>query len=110
MMNIKEVKNAVKEIDPDSDKWNDIDDGFRACVIMISPAIADVSTNAKDITEFTGYEKDFVEMCVNNLVKGEIFVGDKVAGAEWLEEDGGLSIILDSMVALGLLEKTEVEE
>lgn len=103
-MNIEEVKEAVKDIDPDSDKWNDNDDGFRACVIMISPAIADVSTSAKDITEFTGYEKDFVEMCVSNLVKGGIFIGDKIAGAEWIEEDGAFSIILDSMVALGLLE------
>lgn len=34
-----------------------------------------------------------------------IWVGRRIAGAEWFEKDGGLSLVMDAMVLDGLLER-----
>jgi hypothetical protein len=73
--------------------------------ILLASAI--VGGDASKVAEALGWELARVQPIAKRLRKNGIWVGGKVAGEQWFdEEDGDIAFALDVNVALGLIART----
>lgn len=81
------------------------DEGYDLAVVML--ASVPQGPNVKRIAKFLDWRRDRVSTCGARLRETGIWNGRKIAGAAWLEEDGGIAFNLDVAVAIGYLEHVE---
>jgi hypothetical protein len=100
-MTCEEIENVILEMDPG---LNRDDEAFKAQVVLL--ASADQGTTAiKKLVKFTGVPYRLVAKFSNNLRKGGVWRGGKIHCDWFNEEHGGIAFTMDSMVAVGLLER-----
>lgn len=93
---LAEIHSAIHELDP---KLNQHSAEFRAIVVLLAGSF--YGNRSAQIARFTNYPIWFIRHCARNLRKNGIWRHD-VTYANWNDEQhGGVSLILDSLVALG---------
>lgn len=99
-MTIEEIEKAIFEMDPGLTRD---DEPFQAQVVMLASADQGMM-GIRRLSKFTRIPERMVSKFAHNLRKGGIWRGRKIY-ADWAGEDGGIAFTLDSMVAVGLLER-----
>lgn len=99
-MTLKAIKKGIKELDPEITPENPI---YNAQLVMLSAL--EVGANADKVAKFTKLPRKEVRKLAKVLTKNKIWVKGKSRGDWFDDENGGVSFLLDSMVATGLLER-----
>ena len=97
---IKEIHNLDKKL-PETDK------SFETAKILLSSVF--LGTNVKRISKVMEIPIKQVKMREDNLRKNNVWIGEKVAGSEWFEKNGGVAFWLDTLVADGLVKRSPEE-
>jgi hypothetical protein len=95
----KEVRRLDPNLKPD-------DPCFKTAVLLLSAL--QVGANIERLVEFTGYPKGFVRERALRCRENGIFRGGKVA-CDWFDENGGVGLWCDVLVAEGLLGRASGE-
>lgn len=99
-MKIGEIKEVVHKMDP---ALSEQDEAYKAMVVLLASAVC--GPNVIKLRKFTGYPQDMLSKFAIRLRRNGIWKGDKVY-ADWLDpEEGSAALILDSMVATGLMQR-----
>lgn len=105
---IEEIKKDVAEIiDKELSVDTEDDIAFKASVVLLSSAV--VGPNIKRLVEFTGYPRSLISEFSKRLRENGIWKGGRIY-ANWLDPDGGIEFICDSMVAVGWLARSKGED
>lgn len=96
----KEIKKAVHQIDP---ALSEDDEAFKAMAVLLSSAVC--GPNVVKLKRFTSYPSDLLNKFAYRLRRNGIWKGARVY-ADWMDpEEGGAALILDSLVAQGMMER-----
>jgi hypothetical protein len=98
-LTLRDFEKEVQRLDP---KQKPEDSGFKTAVLLLSTL--EVGPNVERLVKFTGYPKEFVRERVRRCRAGGIFRGGKIA-CEWFDENGGIALWCDVLVAEGMLER-----
>jgi hypothetical protein len=104
MMDLKEARHIVKELDPG---LRTTDDAFKAALVLL--AAVEVGVDAEKIYKFTEAKVSqlFIGRCFDNLRRSGIFEDDKIHHSGWFDKESGwISFWLDVAVAQGLVKRT----
>lgn len=63
-----------------------------------------VGTSVERVRKLIGIRQSDARDLAKKAIAAGLWVDDKVAGAEWFEENGGTALIMDCLVLEGLLE------
>lgn len=97
LLTLQDFEKEVQQLDP-SQKPEE--PSFKTAVLLLSAL--QVGANAERLSKFTGYPRTFVSERVRRCRENGIFKGGKVA-CEWFDENGGIALWCDVLVAEGLL-------
>ena len=100
-MKLADIKAMVRELDP---KLEEDSDGYKALIVLLSSVVC--GPNVTKLHRFTRYPYDLLNKFAYRLRLNGIWKGDKIY-ADWLDpEEGGVALILDSLVATGMMNKS----
>jgi hypothetical protein len=99
----EDVLEAAKRVcdvdDPD-------DPGVRYCALCLASAI--VGADRARVAEFTGYDRAFVDPAADRLEAAGVWRDGRVHANWFAEDEGGLALLMDSLVAQGLATRAPV--
>lgn len=99
------IWNDVKRISENKDK--EAEDNV-VMAILLSSAI--VGPNEKKISDLLKLQPALVNYYGKKIRKNKIWAGNKVDGGEWFDKKiGGVALICDTLVVLGLLNRSKVK-
>lgn len=102
-LTLKMVEDVI--INSDS-KLRKGDNTFKAAVVLVS-AINGISNDLIALSNFTGYDIEFLQFLDKNLRENGVWVGNKTI-ANWDDEEtGDVEFWLDVAVALGKIKRTK---
>ena len=100
-MTREEIEKAI--LDGDAGMTRD-DEVFKAQCVMMASAVHG-RFGVKWLANFTGLPQSLVSKFSHNLRKSGVWKGRRIH-ANWAdEEDGGISFALDSMIAVGMMQR-----
>lgn len=95
------AKKLVHDLDP---KLSELDEGFKAAVVLILAAA--IGPYPRAIHNMTGYQRHLIEEFITRCKTNGVMDDDYVFGNEWLKKKSGtVAFWLDVMVATGEVEK-----
>ncbi len=68
-------------------------------------ASAQVGASPEKVRKLIGITREDARALASKARKAGLWVGRKVAGAEWFEKDGGTAFVMDCLVLEGILER-----
>ena len=103
---LRRIEEAIKRMDPNLDMGSDT---FKAALILVVSAY--IGANIRRVAKFTGYPYRLVNEVGNNLRKGGIWVGSRVAASEWFDSEvGGTAFWMHVLVGEGKLNRVYTED
>jgi len=101
-MTIQEIKNAVKEMDPNLSAR---EEGFKFAVLLI--AASQVGPTQPKLCELTRYPAGLVKKFLVNARTTGLIKGGKIMHSGWFDKDGGIAFWLDVAMAQGFIKRVE---
>lgn len=98
-----DLRDAVAQIN--GSPFNDRDQAQRA-MLFLAGALAASSTAHREIARRTGLTNEECLTWCRKAREQNIFVGRRIAGREWFDEEtGGVAFIMDAMCLVGILKR-----
>jgi hypothetical protein len=99
VIKLKTIENEVLKIS----EAKELGEEERIGVILL--ASMQVGMNIKKLIDYTGYDRDIIELTVRRAKETGIYLGGKYA-VSWFEKDiGGIALICDILTIQGLVER-----
>lgn len=100
-MRLKEIEVAVQKMDPG---LQPDDEAYKATVVLLSSL--EVGPHIQRLKKFTGYPRELLMKFSHFLRKNGVWRGGRVY-ADWFDEkEGAAALIMDSLVAQGMMERS----
>ena len=100
-MKREEIIKGIAASDLDFEEGNR---DWEAALVLLS-AVEIGCDDLQKLAEFSGVDLETIKEFEPRLRKAGVWREDGKTACEWFEEGGALALILDSMVALGLMER-----
>jgi hypothetical protein len=102
MLTLQQIKNEVRRMDPGG--YDEDNEETQATIVMLSALI--VGTNKRKLHAFTGVAPPLIAKFSRNLREHGVWRGGKTYCA-WGEKSGYIALILDTLVAIGQVVRTD---